>query len=297
MGVAVIGGPASQELARRLAHELGAEHVPVEHRLFPDGESYLRFVSDVGGKVVVICQGTHPPQDRHLLQLLMLAFTARERGASRVIAVVPYLAYARQDREFLSGEVVSMRAVVGAMRCAGIDLLVTVNPHSPWALEHSGLESVSVDVTGLLARKVAELHGPFELVGSPGKKGRSMAESAAEAIGAEPFHLISSRDPLTGKVQVRADGIDARGRRVLLVDDIISTGGTMVEAVRCLLGAGAREVVVSCVHGLFVGDAADRLMGAGASALVSTDTVPSAYSSVSVVGEVARAVRELTSGR
>ncbi|MEM0451222.1 MAG: ribose-phosphate diphosphokinase [Nitrososphaerota archaeon] len=290
MEVTVIGGPASAEQARRLAVELGAEYVPVEHKLFPDGESYLRFVADLKGRCVVVFQGTHPPQDRNLLQLLMISKTARERGASRVLAVVPYLAYARQDREFLQGEVVSIRVVLHAMRCAGVDALLTVNPHSPWALEAGGLESIQVDVTKLLARKAAESHGPFDVVGSPGKKGRSMAEAAAEEIGAVPFHLVSSRDPMTGKVEVRVDGLDVAGKRVLLIDDIISTGGTMADAVRGLLRSGAREVIVSCVHGLFVGDAVERLLGAGASALISTDTVPSHHSRVSVVSELAKAV-------
>ncbi len=292
MEAVVLGGPASQVHARRLAEELRLEYVPVEHKIFPDGESYLRIDADLRSKVVLLCQGTHPPQDRHLLQLLMIARTVKERGASKLVAVVPYLAYARQDREFLKGEVVSIRVVLEAMRCAGVDALLTVNPHSPWALTSGGLESYWVDVTRSLAREVAVLRGPFHLVGSPGKKGRSMAESAAEAIGAEPFHLISSRDPVTGQVTVKAEGVDAAGKRVLLVDDIISTGGTMVGAVRELLTLGAREVVVSCVHGLFVGDAAERLIKAGASALISTDTVPSDHSKVSVIGEVAGAIRE-----
>ena len=290
----VIGGPASQTQARELAEELNLEYVPVEHKLFPDGESYLRIAADLKGKAVLLCQGTHPPQDRHLLQLLMIAKTVKESGASRLVAVVPYLAYARQDREFLQGEVVSIKVVLDSMRFAGVDVLLTVNPHSPWALTSEGLEAVSVDVTRFLARKVAELLGPFHLVGSPGKKGRSMAESAAEEIGAEPFHLISSRDPVTGQVSVKTEGADAAGKRVLLVDDIVSTGGTMVGAVKELLGLGAREVVVSCVHGLFVGDAAERLVRAGASGVISTDTVPTEHSKVSVISEIARAVRERT---
>jgi len=294
MDAVVIGGPASQTLARRLAEELNVEYVPVEHKLFPDGESYLRIAADLKGKKVILCQGTHPPQDRHILQLLMIAKTVKERGASRLVAVVPYLAYARQDREFLQGEVVSIKVVLESMRFAGVDVLLTVNPHSPWALTSEDMEAVSVDVTRFLARKVAELRGPFHLVGSPGKKGRSMAMSAAEEISAEPFHLISSRDPVTGQVTVKAEGVNAAGKRVLLVDDIVSTGGTMVGAVRELLGLGAKEVVVSCVHGLFVGDAAERLLRAGASAVISTDTVPTEHSKVSVVGEIARAIWERT---
>ncbi len=296
MDAVVVGGPASQTQAKRLAEELNSEYVPVEHKLFPDGESYLRIAADLRGRVVLLVQGTHPPQDRHLLQLLMIARTLKERGASRLVAVVPYLAYARQDREFLQGEVVSVRVVLDAMRCAGIDSLLTVNPHSPWALTSGGLEAVSVDVTRFLARKVAELRGPFHLVGSPGKKGKSMAESAADEIGAVPFRLISSRDPVTGQVDVRAEGPDAAGKRVLLVDDIVSTGGTMVGAVREMLGLGAEEVVVSCVHGLFVGGAAERLIDAGASAVISTDTVPTDHSRVSVMGEVARAIKERIEG-
>jgi ribose-phosphate pyrophosphokinase len=294
MDAVVIGGPASQTLARRLAEELSLEYVPVEHKFFPDGESYLRIAADLKGKEVILCQGTHPPQDRHLLQLLMIAKTVKERGASRLVAVVPYLAYARQDREFLQGEVVSIKVVLESMRFAGVDVLLTVNPHSPWALTSEGVGTVSVDVTRFLARKVAELSGPFHLVGSPGKKGRTMAESAAEEIGAEPFHLISSRDPVTGQVTVKAEGVNAAGKKVLLVDDIVSTGGTMIGAVRELLGLGVKEVVVSCVHGLFVGDAAERLVRAGASAVISTDTVPTEHSKVSVVGEIARAIWERT---
>jgi ribose-phosphate pyrophosphokinase len=294
MDAVVIGGPASQTLARKLAEELNVGYVPVEHKLFADGESYLRIAADLKGKEVILCQGTHPPQDRHILQLLMIAKTVKERGASRLVAVVPYLAYARQDREFLQGEVVSIKVVLESMRFAGVDVLLTVNPHSPWALTSEDMEAVSVDVTRILARKVAELRGPFHLVGSPGKKGRSMAESAAEEMGAEPFHLISSRDPVTGQVSVKAEDVNAAGKRVLLVDDIVSTGGTMVGAVRELLGLGAKEVVVSCVHGLFVGDAAERLLGAGASAVISTDTVPTEHSKVSVVGEIARAIWERT---
>jgi ribose-phosphate pyrophosphokinase len=224
----------------------------------------------------------------------MIAKTVKERGASRLVAVVPYLAYARQDREFLQGEVVSIKVVLKSMRFAGVDVLLTVNPHSPWALTSEDVEAISVDVTRFLAKKAAELRGHFHLVGSPGKKGRSMAKWAAEEIGAEPFHLISSRDPVTGQVTVKAEGVNAAGKRVLLVDDIVSTGGTMVGAVKELLRLGAKEVVVSCVHGLFVGDAAERLVRAGASAVISTDTVPTEHSKVSVVGEIARAIWERT---
>ncbi|MCS6787841.1 MAG: ribose-phosphate diphosphokinase [Aigarchaeota archaeon] len=292
--VIVVAGPASVHLSRRVASALGLEAVEVQHRFFPDGESYLRLECDVSGKTAVLFQGTHPPQDVHALQLLMLSRTLRERGASEVIAVVPYLAYARQDREFLRGEVVSLRQLLGLMADSGVGTLVTVNPHSPWALEREDMRSVAVDVTAEVARGAARFHGRFDLVASPGKKGERMARAAGEAIGAQWTSLTSSRDPVTGRVEVIVPEARVEGRRVLLIDDIVSTGGTMVEAVRALRSLGASEVVVACVHGLFVGDAARRIVESGASAVHSTDTVTSEHSKISVAGALTEALRPMT---
>ncbi|MDW8041739.1 MAG: ribose-phosphate diphosphokinase [Nitrososphaerota archaeon] len=291
----VVSGPASVTLSRRVASLLRLEAIEVLHKFFPDGESYLRLEGDVNGRIVILFQGTHPPQDVHLLQLLLLSRTLRERGASEVIAVVPYLAYARQDREFLPGEVVSLRQLLGLLIESGVRSLVTVNPHSPWALNLRGLSSVSVDVTSAVAEEAVKSFGKFDVVASPGKKGETMARAAGDAIGSEWAALMSSRDPRTGSVSVKVEGTTVEGRRVLVIDDIISTGGTMVEATRALKSLGASVVVVSCVHGLFVNDAARKILESGALDVISTDTVPSSYSRLSVAEELAEALRPMIS--
>ncbi|MCS7095338.1 MAG: ribose-phosphate diphosphokinase [Thaumarchaeota archaeon] len=295
MEAVIVAGPSSPELSRKVASLLRLEAIEVFHKFFPDGESYMRLEGNVTGKTAILVQGTHPPQDVHTLQLLLLARTLRERGASEMIAVVPYLAYARQDREFLPGEVVSLKHLLGLLTETGVRTLVTVNPHSPWALNLKGLNSVSVDVTSELAEEASKSFGKFDVVASPGKKGETMAKAAGDAIGAEWAALTSSRDPWTGRVEVRVMGTSVKGRRVLVIDDIISTGGTMVEAIRALNSLGATAVVVACVHGLFVGNAARKILESGALNVLSTDTVPSIYSRLSVAEELVEALRPMIS--
>ncbi|RLI13014.1 ribose-phosphate pyrophosphokinase, partial [Candidatus Bathyarchaeota archaeon] len=148
----VIPGPASRKLGLRLAELLGAEAVPITCKHFPDGESYVRLDGSVEGETVAIVQSTYPPQDKHLLELCLMADTAKDLGAERVVAVVPYLAYARQDKRFLSGEAVSIRTVGKLLRAAGVDKLITIDIHSDEALKALGIEAVSLSAVPLLAR-------------------------------------------------------------------------------------------------------------------------------------------------
>ncbi|HEX9913310.1 MAG TPA: ribose-phosphate pyrophosphokinase-like domain-containing protein, partial [Candidatus Bathyarchaeia archaeon] len=117
----VIPGPASAELGRRVAELLGLKAHTVDHRLFPDGESYLRLTADVKGETVVLVQTTAPDPDRKLVQLLIMARTARDFGAKRIVACVPYLAYMRQDKRFLDGEALSFDVVLGLLEDSGVD--------------------------------------------------------------------------------------------------------------------------------------------------------------------------------
>src|SRR5210317_1737191 len=115
----VIPGPASTILGEAIAMELGQEPILLSHRLFPDGENYIRFPEPVKGEVVVLVQTTAPDQDRKLMQLLFMARNAVDQGASRIIAVIPYLAYARQDKQFLDGEAVAFDIILELLESVG----------------------------------------------------------------------------------------------------------------------------------------------------------------------------------
>lgn len=270
----------------RIAEALPAEPVEPVFKVFPDGESYFR-LPGVEGEEVVLIQGTHPPQDQHLMQLFFLVSGLRDAGAERVRVVVPYLAYARQDRAFLQGEVVSLSVILRLMRSVGIEELITINPHSPWALESASLRSVSLDAVGVVTRYVMEMGLRDPVVISPGKKGEEMSRAAASMLGAEYSSAVSSRDRHSGEVRVSIGDVRMRGRDVLVIDDLVSTGGTMALTVAEAKRRGAERVVAACIHGLFLGDAYSRILAAGAERVLSTDTVPSSHSAISVAGMIA----------
>ena len=131
----IIPGPASVVLGEAIAKELGFEATLLNHRLFPDGETYIRFPKSVKGETVVLVQTTAPNPDRKLMQLLFMARTAKDMGAARIIAVIPYLAYARQDKRFLTGEALSFDIIIGMLESVGVNDTVLIDIHNEKAVD------------------------------------------------------------------------------------------------------------------------------------------------------------------
>ncbi|MEM4591264.1 MAG: ribose-phosphate diphosphokinase [Nitrososphaerota archaeon] len=293
LNVSIVAGPASSELGDKLASALSLTPLKSQHKIFPDGESYFRFLERPKPTVILV-QGTHPPQDKHLNQLLLMAAGLKDLGASRILAVVPYLAYARQDKAFLEGEVVSLKVILRLIRSAGVDELLTVNPHAPWALKESQLRTHSLSVARALASNLKMRGWRVSYVVSPGKKGMELATEVSRELDAEPLRAESWRDPDTGQVRVTIeDGGRFQGEDVLVIDDVVSSGGTMSGLVRKLKLAGAATVYASCIHGLFMGDSDRRILDAGATVIISTNTVPCKYADVDVSSEIASYLTQL----
>ncbi|MDJ0269621.1 MAG: ribose-phosphate pyrophosphokinase [Aigarchaeota archaeon] len=286
----LIPGPASRELGEAIARLAQLELGKLEFKLFPDGESYLRLESSVEGREVAIVQGTHPPQDRHIMQLLLMVDNLKNLGASRIVAIIPYMAYARQDKRFLEGEAISIETILKMFKYAGIDEIITVNIHSPWILQHTPIPVANLDATGLLAKYTHNLGLSDPLIISPGKKGEAMASIAAKEIGTDFAPVRSERNTHTGEVKVIIEA-DVKDRDVLFVDDIISTGGTAIKTVKTLKKLGSGRIVVSCIHALMVGDADKRLLEAGAEKLVATNTIPNRYAEVDIASLIAQHVK------
>ncbi|MCS7142805.1 MAG: ribose-phosphate diphosphokinase [Aigarchaeota archaeon] len=282
----LVVGPSSEKLGQKISKILRVEPVRLIHKTFPDGESYFRVTDKVGGHVVLV-QGTHPPQDRHLVQTVLLCQGLRDLGADRLTVVMPYLAYARQDKTFLEGEVVSLKVVINLLRSSGVERVITVNPHSPWALQDGLISFKIVDAVPRVCEYLKHLIERPAIVLSPGKKGEAMAREAASVLDVESSHVKSFRDPERGDVRVEIGVGDLRGYTVLLIDDLISTGGTMIRLIEAVRSMGARRVIAACVHGLFVGGADSKVFRAGADMILSTDTVDTPYSKVSVAEPIA----------
>lgn len=287
----IIPGPASTELGQKISDLIGQEKISVAYRVFPDGESYVRLETSVRGEDVAIIQTTCAPQDTRLMQLALLSNAAKRMGATKVTAITPYLAYARQDKVFLPGETVSIEVIATMLKAAGIDELLTVNVHSESALNLFPFPAKTISAIPLIAEYFIEKGCKNAFALSPDKGAMYIAKQAQLVLGGDVGHLEKMRDRYTGQTTQTAAHLNVNGKVVIIFDDIISTGGTIVGAAKILLEQGAKSVFAACVHGLLIGDAEKRILDAGVEEIVSTDSVPSKYSKVSLAPLIAQTLR------
>jgi ribose-phosphate pyrophosphokinase len=287
----IVPGPASRELGEKIAALAGIEAVPVAYKTFPDGENYVRLEGKMQDEHVVVVQTTSPPQDNRLMQLAFMADAARRGGARKVTAVVPYLAYARQDKIFLQGENVSVETVGNMLAAAGINELITVNVHQADALGKFPFPARNLSAIPLIAEYFVKKGFKKAFVLSPDKGAMYIAQQAQQVLGGESGHLEKQRDRYTGQTSQTGKGLNVKGKTVIIFDDIISTGGTIVGAAKILRELGAVHVFTACVHPLLVGDAEKRILDAGVEEIVGTYSIPSGASKVSLAPLISRELK------
>jgi ribose-phosphate pyrophosphokinase len=290
--VVVVPGPASVELGKRIAKELKAREVSVEFKRFPDGESRLRLEGDVKGEDVVVVQTTGPPQNENLIQLFLLADTVKDMGAKAITAVVPYFAYARQDKRFRASECFSVKTIVSLLRTCGVRQVLTVNSHNPVILKTLSVPVEDLSAIGLLAEhfKKRGFAGAFAV--SMGKKGLDTAVEAGKVLGGSYDFVPTQRDVVTGNVTLEKKPLAVKGKTVVMVDDIISSGGTMIKTVAWVKEQGAEHVYVGCVHPLLSDEVIEKIVKAGADEIVGTDSVPNKVSKVTVAPLIVQALKK-----
>lgn len=286
----VVPGPASYNLSNKIAENLNASIVPVNLKNFPDGEYNLRFDGELKDAEIIVVQSTGPPQDANILQLLMMIDAAKDLGAKKVTAVVPYMAFARQDKRFLPGEIVSMATVVKLVEACGADRFITVNIHSKEILKRFTIPTENLSAISMLAEhfKNRGMDGAFSL--SPDEGAIGLAEEANQVLGGGCGWLSKERDRFTGEIQMEEKSFDVEDIDVIVFDDIISTGGTIAKALKILKNQGARKVYVACVHPLLIGEAEKKIIQSGAEEIVGTDSVPNSVRKVSLAPIIAEAL-------
>jgi ribose-phosphate pyrophosphokinase len=285
----VIGGTSSEQLARKISSKLKSKYIKCELRIFPDGESKIAIQDKPEGKVVVV-QSIYPPVDSNLIRGLALVSQAR-KYSSQVYAVIPYLGYARQDRQFLAGEIITMSLVAKMFKTAGATKIVVVDIHSMMALRHFQIPTKNVSAVNELVKHFRKLNLYDPIVVSPDMGGTERAKNFASLLGVDYIALEKHRHRKTGEVKIKStDHHEVKGRDVILVDDMISTGCSIEKAAQFLKKQKCGRIYASCTHALLIGDAEKRIRKAGVSKIVSTNTIPSKTGIVDVSSIIVKAL-------
>ena len=280
----IIGGSASQKLAAKVAWDLGENISPIETRRFPDGERYIRINGKVPREVVVI-QSTGYPQDENLMELFLILKNLISLGVERTRVVIPYFGYGRQERRFKSGEAVSAVIVAELLEAAGASEIYSINLHEKNIKQFFNIPVHEISAMPIIANYIKETVDDPMIIG-PDKGALGFAEEVSGILKCECDYLEKTRiSPEI--VETKPKNLDVDGRDVVIIDDIISTGGTIVNASKILRELGAKKVVVCCVHPLLVEDALLKIFAAGVDDVFATDTLRSDVSNISVAPLVA----------
>jgi ribose-phosphate pyrophosphokinase len=288
--LSVIAGKSSEELARKLSRKIKANFVKSEVRVFADGESKITLNGKISKQKSIVVQSIYPPVDSNLIQALSLISKAKETS-SEVIAVIPYMGYARQDREFLPGEIVTMKVLGKLFKGAGASKIMAVDIHSMIGFKHFTIKTKNVSAIPELVRYFKKLSLKDPLVVSPDQGGKERAEEFAKELGSEFIALEKKRDRKTGKVQIKTKNLgEVANRDLILVDDMISTGGSIVKATEFLKKQKCKKVYVACTHALLMNDAEKRIRKAGVTKIISANTIPGKTSIVDISNTIAKAI-------
>ena len=288
--LSIISGKTSENLAKELSKKIKANLVKSEIRVFPDGESKITLIGKISKKKSIVLQSIYPPVDTNLVQVLSLITKAKE-NSSEVIAVIPYMGYARQDREFLPGEIVTMKVLGKLFKSAGASKIIVVDIHSSIGLKHFSIKTKNVTAIPDLVGFFKKLSLKNPLVVSPDQGGKERAKKFAKEFNSDYIALEKTRDKKTGKVKIKTKNLEeVENRDLILVDDIISTGGSIIKATQFLKKQKCKKIYVACTHALLINDAEKKIKKAGVTRIISTNTIPGKTSLVDVSNTIAKAI-------
>ncbi len=271
----LFSGNSNKPLARAVAAKLGLNVSPSEIFIFPDGERRIQIQENVVDEDVVIVQPTTPPVDTSYFELFFLADAAKRSGARSVTAVVPYLGYQRQDHVFRDGEAVSLEVIVNTMQSVGIDKVISFDLHTVKIPEVFSIPMVHLSALELFAEEIKKQGwaGLDTVLVSPDMGGIRRIEILSKMLSDMPYVTIEkNRDLATGHVEM-AEITGEVTHRVVIVDDMISSGGTIVKAAEALKKRGAKEIYVFVTHPVFSQEAPKILQDSVVDKVYVTDSV------------------------
>lgn len=298
-----VSGRAHPELAKDVARELGTGLVPTTAYDFANGEIYVRFGESVRGADVFVLQSHTAPINQWIMEQLIMVDALKRASAKTITVVQPFYGYARQDKKHRGREPISARLMADLFKTAGADRIMSVDLHSS---QLQGFFNGPVDHLWAMPLLTDYVRTRVDLanvaVVSPDAGRIRVAEQWAAKLGDAPLAFVHKTRDVTKPNQSVANRVvgDVEGRTCVLVDDLIDTGGTIASAVKVILAAGAKDVIIAATHGVLSDPAAQRLSECGAREVVITDTLPISadrtfekLTVLSIAPLLARAIREV----
>jgi ribose-phosphate pyrophosphokinase len=276
----IISDDQNSPLAKKISLNLHAEYKNIELRIFADGESKIR-LDNMAKKNCIIIHSTYPPTDQHLMQLFMIMYKCKEDGAKDICVVSPYLAYTRQDKVFVDGEIITINLVGKILASLGITKLITIDSHKPNALNYSfpTIDLTAIPSLSSYVKHNLTMNNPIVI--SPDEGGIERAKKFAELINANSLSLVKTRDRFTGDVSVSLlDQGTLKNCDALIVDDMISTGTSIIKTTELLKKYHIGEVYAICTHALLLDDAKQKLLNSGIKEVISTNSIPNEFAKV-----------------
>ncbi|HSW96578.1 MAG TPA: ribose-phosphate pyrophosphokinase [Candidatus Saccharimonadales bacterium] len=274
----LFSGSANKRLAEKVAKELGIELSPVETHVFPDGEKRIRITESIVDEICVIIQSASTPVDQNYMELFFIVDALKRNGARKVVAVVPYFGYQRQDHVFRDGEAVSLEVVIKMIESVGVDHFVSFDLHSVKIPELFTIPVSHISALPTFAKKLRKMNGSLKetILVSPDKGGLRGIKIFSELLGGTPFIVLNKkRDTLTGVVtyeELDSNSIAGRNRAIIL-DDMISSGSTIMPVAEMLTKHGIEEIDVFATHAVFSENAPYILQNSPVSTVCISDTV------------------------
>ncbi|MGN6409912.1 MAG: ribose-phosphate pyrophosphokinase [Nitrobacter sp.] len=271
--VKLVAGNANPALAREIAKWLGLELTKASVRRFADNEIFVEVLENVRGSDVYVIQSTSYPTNDHLMELLIITDALRRASARRITAVIPYFGYARQDRKVGSRSPISAKLVANLITRAGTDRVLTLDLHAGQIQGFFDIPTDNLYASPVMVRDIKERFDLGNLmVVSPDVGGVVRARGLAKRINA-PLAIIDKRRERAGESEVMNVIGDVAGSTCILIDDIVDSGGTLVNAADALIAKGAKDVYAYITHGVLSGGAAARIAGSKLKELVITDSI------------------------
>lgn len=288
----VIANPSSQSLAKNIAKKLHAKCLQTTMKVFPDGESKLTVLGEIKRGTIVVVSSTGPPVDSNILRTLSLISKSRDMS-KKVIAVIPYLGYAKQDKEFLKGEIITISVIAKLLKASGATHLIVTDFHSKEALKFFKIPTQDISAMPEFVDYFNNNSLKNPLVVSPDLFWESNAQKLAKQLNASVISLNKQRNRITGKLVIKSPPKKfPKGGDLIIFDDMVSTGGTILKAIQILKRKNFRKVFVVCTHPVFSGDAKRKIKNAGITSIVGTNSIEGEFSKIDLSDVICKAIKK-----